>query len=83
MATKIRYPIEGYAPGQYTCKCVGCGIEFMGDKRAVQCEPCAINGLVQTNYHLLKRVGELETILGKIQDGINEIQLLRDRRPMV
>jgi hypothetical protein len=37
-----QYPIGGYAPGFYSCKCVNCKIEFTGDKRAFQCEPCAI-----------------------------------------
>jgi hypothetical protein len=37
-----KYPIGGYAPGFYSCKCINCKTEFIGDKRAVQCEPCAI-----------------------------------------
>ena len=37
-----QYPIGGYAPGNYMCKCVTCKEKFIGDKRAVQCEPCAI-----------------------------------------
>ncbi len=37
-----KYPIGGFAPGNYTCKCVSCGISFHGDKRAVQCELCAL-----------------------------------------
>ena len=37
-----QYPIGGYAPGYYSCTCVTCKTEFMGDKLAVQCEPCAI-----------------------------------------
>jgi hypothetical protein len=37
-----QYPIGGYAPGSYSCTCVTCKTDFMGDKRAVQCEPCAI-----------------------------------------
>lgn len=37
-----KYPIGGYAPGFYSCKCFTCKKEFTGDKRAVQCEPCAI-----------------------------------------
>jgi hypothetical protein len=37
-----QYPIGGYAPGYYGCTCVTCKKEFTGDKRAVQCEPCAI-----------------------------------------
>ena len=41
----IIYPIVGYAPGNYNCQCTTCKAEFTGDKRAVQCEPCAINTL--------------------------------------
>lgn len=37
-----KYPIGGYAPGNYHCNCVTCKQHFKGDKRAVQCEPCAI-----------------------------------------
>lgn len=37
-----KYPIGGYAPGNYDCKCCICGEQFAGDKRAVQCEPCAV-----------------------------------------
>jgi hypothetical protein len=37
-----KYPIGGYAPGNYTCICCICKKEFHGDKRAVQCEPCAL-----------------------------------------
>jgi len=42
-----KYPIGGYAPGHYTCRCANCKIEFMGDKRAVQCEPCAVKTMSQ------------------------------------
>jgi hypothetical protein len=37
-----QYPIGGYAPGFYSCECITCKTEFMGDKLAIQCEPCAI-----------------------------------------
>lgn len=37
-----KYPIGGYAPGNYQCKCCRCGKQFVGDKRAVECEPCAL-----------------------------------------
>ena len=37
-----QYPIGGYAPGFYSCTCVTCKTHFQGDKRAVQCESCAI-----------------------------------------
>jgi hypothetical protein len=42
MGKKPKYPIGGYAEGNYMCNCSTCKKQFMGDKRAVQCEPCAI-----------------------------------------
>lgn len=42
--TEKKYPIGGYAPGSYQCKCCTCGNSFIGEKRAVQCEPCAVKG---------------------------------------
>lgn len=38
-----KYPIGGYAPGNYHCNCCKCGSFFNGDKRAVECEQCAIS----------------------------------------
>jgi hypothetical protein len=40
-----KYPIGGYAPGNYQCNCTTCNTNFQGDKRAVQCEDCAVNSL--------------------------------------
>lgn len=37
-----KYPIGGYAPGNYQCHCGTCGGGFIGDKRAYQCKPCAV-----------------------------------------
>lgn len=31
----------GYAPGNYTFKCIDCEQEAVGDKRARRCLPCA------------------------------------------
>jgi hypothetical protein len=64
-----QYPIGGYAPGYYSCTCITCKKEFTGDKRAVQCEPCAIkitkreepNGCIGNN--------------GPDDSGLNEIRL--------
>ena len=39
---ELKYPIGGYAPGNYRCNCVTCKTTFQGDKRAVQCKSCAI-----------------------------------------
>lgn len=36
------WPLAGYAPGNYSSKCVECGNVFVGDKRAVQCLECAV-----------------------------------------
>ena len=33
--------IGAYAPGSYTCKCLFCGREFVGDKRELSCFDCA------------------------------------------
>lgn len=41
METTPKYPIGGYAPGNYYCTCCTCKKQFQGDKRAVQCEQCA------------------------------------------
>jgi hypothetical protein len=38
-----KYPIGGYAPGDYYCTCATCKTQFQGDKMAVQCEPCAVS----------------------------------------
>lgn len=37
-----KYPIGGYAPGGYMCSCSRCKAVFHGDKRAFQCEKCAM-----------------------------------------
>ena len=44
-----KYPIGGYAPGNYMCNCSTCKTQFQGDKRAVQCEPCAIEMVQEQN----------------------------------
>jgi len=53
-----QYPIGGYAPGYYDCTCTTCKIKFTGDKRAFQCEPCAI----KTTQEHPKQVLKQETI---------------------
>jgi hypothetical protein len=62
-------PIGGFAPGYYARNCITCKTHFFGDKRAVQCEPCAIkitkreepNGCIGNN--------------GPDDSGLNEIRL--------
>jgi hypothetical protein len=55
--TEKKYPIGGYAPGNYSCKCATCGNEFRGDKRAVQCEPCAIE-MTSIPYTVLHEIAK-------------------------
>lgn len=38
------WPLIGYAPGSYLCRCSACGKTFEGDKRAFNCLPCAVAG---------------------------------------
>ena len=45
---KTKYPIGGFAPGNHIFRCITCKYAFFGDKRAVQCEACAIE-MVKTN----------------------------------
>lgn len=73
---KIKYPIGGFAPGMYMCKCSNCGDEFFGDKRAVQCEPCAINAVNESNSKALLELNRLKSAISDIKksyDKINEL----------
>ena len=38
---QIVFPFYGYAPGGYLVVCPDCHQQFMGDKRARRCLPCA------------------------------------------
>lgn len=74
--TKIKYPIGGFAPGYYVSKCVNCEQDFIGDKYARQCEPCAINEVNESNKKTLAELHKLKTALEKIKfsnDIINEV----------
>lgn len=70
--TKIKYPIGGYAPGNYFCKCQSCSEDFTGDKRSNQCEPCAINALNENNSKAQLELYKLKKALVNIKIS-NEI----------
>lgn len=74
--SKIKYPILGYAPGDYSGKCVSCDQEFMGDKYARQCEPCAINSLNESHSSLLGEVKRLRSDFEQIEEAYNIIKNL-------
>ena len=58
--TQIKYPILGYAPGKYQCRCSTCKDMFIGDKQSVICEPCAINALNVSHSLAIQTISELE-----------------------
>ena len=75
---KVNYPIGGFAPGQYWNKCAFCGETFMGDKRAWNCEPCAINGMVKAFTETRKKLTALETALRNMLKAQNDIEEMID-----
>ena len=60
-----KYPVGGYAPGNYHCTCCVCGNKFHGDKRAVECEPCAIEG--KAKFDALSSVEQEEVVKRNIE----------------
>jgi hypothetical protein len=76
--SKIIYPIGGFAPGQYWNKCALCGETFIGDKRAWNCEPCAVNGMVKTFSEMRTKLTALETALKTMLKAQREIEDIID-----
>ena len=66
-----KYPIGGYAPGNYHCTCATCGGKFIGDKRAVQCEPCALDNKAKFD----KLSPEEQEALVKRNAGIAQVMI--------
>lgn len=67
--TSIKYPIIGYAPGSYYCRCATCGDQFTGDKKAVQCQPCAINMLQESHEKIKDSLEAAKMALRAIETG--------------
>ena len=59
MENESKYPIGGYAPGNYMCNCTTCKTQFQGDKRAVQCEPCAVKMVKEQVQTLIENNREI------------------------
>lgn len=47
--TEVKYPIGGYAPGEYYCTCGTCNERFIGAKRSFQCLPCGTKSEAEWN----------------------------------
>jgi len=56
--------LGGFAPGNYFCKCVHCGEQFSGDKRAVSCLPCAID---LSDAEITRLRGEVERLRAMVR----------------
>jgi hypothetical protein len=66
-----KYPIGGYAPGNYMCNCSTCKTQFQGDKRAVQCEPCAIKMTKEESKQDCKDCSQSLQVCTCIEDTID------------
>ena len=77
MSDELTYPIGMFAPGDYSCLCAVCGKQFFGEKRAVQCEPCALRGALRTANHEIERLRSVaQTAFGLLwQDRHTEARL--------
>jgi hypothetical protein len=63
------WPLGAYAPGGYHCRCVRCEVVFEGDKRAMNCLPCALQGIRSALTSRDARIAELEKALTVIAQG--------------
>jgi hypothetical protein len=57
------WPLGGYAPGNYYCKCCFCGNDFTGDKRSAQCLECAIKMTVDALQNMTCKIVDYEEAL--------------------
>jgi len=62
----------GYAPGNYTFKCLDCGQEGVGDKRASRCETCATQALRENRRGAVKASAPFCNCVGGECHGPNE-----------
>jgi hypothetical protein len=60
MSDELTYPIGLFAPGSYMCRCATCEQSFTRDKRAIQCETCALRDAA---FALQARIAALEEAL--------------------
>jgi len=67
-----KYPIGGYAPGGYQNTCISCKQKFLGDKRACQCEPCAIKS--EAEYNAMTE-DQKQKLADEINDYIRQIKI--------
>lgn len=76
-SSEIKYPIMGFAPGNYWCKCSTCHGEFSGDKRSAQCLHCAIN--LQNESHTLC-LAHCQELIKENETLIKTIEILTNKK---
>lgn len=77
MKEESKYPIGGYAPGYYACRCVTCKTQFIGHKRAAQCESCAIKMVEEQTQSIIENVRkeeEQKELRRKLLNAIEELE---------
>ena len=77
-----KYPIGGYAPGNYKCNCTTCKTQFQGDKRAVQCEPCAVKMVEEQKQHLID-IMKTDEELGLYEEAALEYFVKEDKHKVI
>lgn len=68
------WPLNGYAPGGYTCICCTCEKHFDGDKRATTCLECAITRLCGANKALTAEKAIMELALKAKADEVRDLK---------
>lgn len=69
-----KWPVGGFAPGNYIARCRSCDHQFTGmDKRAYQCFPCAVDHLHNDLFETRKKLVTVEKENGVLKDAIQII----------
>ncbi len=55
---------HGWAPGNYTCKCSECQVDFVGDKRASMCADCAYSPEIEARQAKRDKEKLKQSIIG-------------------
>lgn len=72
-SVKQKWPVGGYAPGSYWCKCHQCENTFTGDKRAFQCPDCVIRELLSAKEAAEAKIDACAEYLKDRQDPADRL----------
>lgn len=61
------WPVRGFAPGGYACRCNRCQRQFEGDKRAGECAECALTWLAAEHERLMT---EKDAEIARLRDAL-------------